>query len=121
MRNLLGRGSWESISLKDFSSPFMLEPLMRISAVITDENDTGTFVDDAAALKSIITGDPFQLNRKFKEPRTVLFKGFMVQCVNELPRLRDRSESMYRRLLVVPFEKRFEGVERKYIKNDYLI
>ncbi|MDJ1651887.1 DUF5906 domain-containing protein, partial [Gordonibacter faecis] len=94
MRNLLGRGSWESISLKDFSSPFMLEPLMRISAVITDENDTGTFVDDAAALKSIITGDPFQLNRKFKEPRTVLFKGFMVQCVNELPRLRDRSESM---------------------------
>ena len=55
MRNLLGRGSWESISLKDFSSPFMLEPLMRISAVITDENDTGTFVDDAAALKSIIT------------------------------------------------------------------
>ena len=94
MRNLLGRGSWESISLKDFSSLFMLEPLMRISAVITDENDTGTFVDDAAALKSIITGDPFQLNRKFKEPRTVLFKGFMVQCVNELPRLRDRSESM---------------------------
>ena len=85
-----------------------------------DENDTGTFVDDAAALKSIITGDPFQLNRKFKEPRTVLFKGFVVQCVNELPRLRDRSESMYRRLLVVPFEKRFEGNERKYIKDDYL-
>lgn len=56
MRNLLGRGSWESISLKDFSSQFMLEPLMRISAVITDENDTGTFVDDAAAIKSIITG-----------------------------------------------------------------
>ena len=120
MRNLLGRGSWESISLKDLSSPFMLEPLMRISVVITDENDTGTFVDDAAALKSIITGNPFQLNRKFKEPRTVLFKGFMVQCVNELPRLRDRSESMYRRLLVVPFEKRFEGNERKYIKDDYL-
>lgn len=44
----------------------------------------------------------------------------MVQCVNELPRLRDRSESMYRRLLVVPFEKRFEGNERKYIKDDYL-
>lgn len=120
MRNLLGRGAWESISLKDFSNPFMLEPLMRISAVITDENDTGTFVDDAAALKSIITGDPFQLNRKFKDPRTVRFKGFMVQCVNELPRLRDRSESMYRRLLVVPFEKRFEGNERKYIKDDYL-
>lgn len=120
MRNLCGGGAWASIPLKAFAKEFMLEPLTRVSAVITDENDTGTYVDDAAALKSIITGDPFLLNRKFKDPRTLLFRGFMVQCVNELPRLRDRSESMYRRLLVVPFEKRFEGCERKYIKGDYL-
>ena len=50
----------------------------------------------------------------------MLFNGFMVQCVNELPKLRDKSESLYRRLLVIPFEKRFEGRERKYIKDDYL-
>lgn len=120
LRNLCGSGTWASIPLKNFSEPFMLEPLFRVSAVITDENDTGTFVDDAAALKSVITGDPFQLNRKFKAPRNVLFRGFMVQCVNELPKLRDKSESMYRRLLVIPFDKRFEGHERKYIKDDYL-
>lgn len=50
----------------------------------------------------------------------MLFNGFMVQCVNEIPRVRDKSESMLRRLLVIPFEKRFEGCERKYIKGDYL-
>lgn len=120
MRNLCGKGAWTSIPLKVFGEPFMLEPLMRVSAVITDENDTSTYLDDAAALKSIITGDPFQINRKFKDPRALRFRGFMVQCVNAYPRLRDRSESMYRRLLVVPFNKRFEGRERKYIKNDYL-
>ena len=60
------------------------------------------------------------MDRKFKDPRSVLFNGFMVQCVNELPKLRDKSESLYRRLLVIPFEKRFEGRERKYIKDDYL-
>ncbi len=87
----------------------MLGALMRVSAVITDENDTGTFVDDAAALKAIITHYSIELNRKLKEPRTLLFDGFMVQCVNELPKLRDKSESMYRRLLVIPFDKRFEG------------
>lgn len=120
MRNLCGDDAWASVPLKAFGEQFMLEPLMRVSAVITDENDTSTYLDDAAALKSIITGDPFLLNRKFKEPRTVRFRGFMTQCVNAYPRLRDRSESMYRRLLVVPFDKRFEGCERKYIKNDYL-
>ena len=50
----------------------------------------------------------------------MLFRGFMIQCVNELPKLRDKSESMYRRLLVIPFDKRFQGCERKYIKDDYL-
>lgn len=120
MRNLCGKGAWASVTLKAFGEPFMLEPLMRVSAIITDENDTSTYLDDAAALKSIITNDPFLLNRKFKEPRTIRFRGFMTQCVNAYPRLRDRSESMYRRLLVVPFNKRFEGHERKYIKNDYL-
>ncbi len=120
MRNLCGSNAWASVPLKAFGEQFMLEPLMRVSAIITDENDTSTYLDDAAALKSIITGDPFLLNRKFKDPRTMRFRGFMVQCVNAYPRLRDRSESMYRRLLVVPFNKRFEGRERKYIKSDYL-
>ncbi len=120
IRNLCGRGTWASVPLKAFSQQFMLEPLCRVSAIITDENDTGTFVDDAAALKSVITHDPFQINRKFKDPRTLMFHGFMIQCVNEFPKLKDKSESMYRRLLVIPFEKRFEGHERKYIKNDYL-
>ena len=77
-------------------------------------------MDDAASLKSIITGDPFQMNRKNRDPRDVLFNGFMVQCVNEIPRVRDKSESMLRRLLVIPFKKRFQGKERKYIKDDYL-
>ena len=120
MRNLCGPGAWESIPLKNFSEQFMLEPLTRVSAIITDENDTGTFVDDAAALKCVITHDPFQINRKFKDPRSLLFRGFMVQCVNEMPKLKDKSESMYRRLLVIPFDKRFQGRERKYIKDDYL-
>lgn len=120
LRNLCGPGDWTSIPLKNFGKDFMLTSLMHASVIITDENDTGTFVDDAASLKSIITGDPFQMNRKNRDPRDVLFNGFMVQCVNEIPRVRDKSESMLRRLLVIPFMKRFEGCERKYIKDDYL-
>lgn len=66
-RNLCGPEACASIKLKDFGHNFMLEPLTRVSAIITDENDTGTYLDDAAALKSIITGDPFLVDRKFKD------------------------------------------------------
>ena len=44
----------------------------------------------------------------------------MVQCINFLPRVNDKTSSFYRRLLMVPFDKCFTGMERKYIKDDYL-
>ena len=48
------------------------------------------------------------------------FRGFMVQCLNEMPRVKDKSDSFYRRQIFIPFTKCFTGAERKYIKNDYL-
>lgn len=44
----------------------------------------------------------------------------MVQCLNEMPRIKDKSDSFYRRQLFIPFTKCFTGAERKYIKQDYL-
>ena len=120
MRNLCGAGAYASIPLKDFGQDFMLEPLTRASAIIVDENDVGTYIDQAANLKAVITNDVISINRKFKTPIAYRFHGFMVQCMNEFPKVKDRSDSFYRRQLFVPMEKRFEGCERKYIKNDYL-
>lgn len=120
MRQLCGKSSYAAIKLSEMSKDFLLEPLLHASAIITDENDVGTFIDKAANLKSIVTNDVVQINRKFKTPVAYQFRGFMVQCLNEYPRVKDKSDSFYRRQLFVPFEKCFTGVERKYIKNDYL-
>ena len=120
MRELCGKGAYTSIPISDFSKDFMLEPLIHASAVIVDENDVGEFIDKSASLKAVITNDIIQINRKFRAPITYQFLGFMVQCVNELPKTRDRSQSILRRLLLVPMLKCFTGHERKYIKNDYL-
>ena len=120
MRQISGEGSYASIPLSDFSKDFMLEPLTRATSIIVDENDVGTFIDKAANLKAIITNDVIQMNRKFKSPIAYQFKGFMVQCLNEMPRIKDKSDSFYRRQLFVPFTKCFTGMERKYIKRDYL-
>lgn len=120
MRSLCGAGSYASISIADFSKDFLLEPLTRATAIIVDENDVGTFIDRAANLKAVITNDVIQINRKFKTPIAYQFFGFMVQCLNEFPRIKDKSDSFYRRQLFIPFNKCFTGKERKYIKNDYL-
>ena len=120
MRELCGKGSYASVPLSEMGKDFMLEPLIRASAIIVDENDVGTYIDKAANLKSLITNDVIQINRKFKTPIAYRFRGFMVQCLNEMPKIKDKSDSFYRRQLFIPFEKCFTGVERKYIKADYL-
>ena len=120
MRQLCGDGSYASIPLSEMGKEFVLEPLTHATSIIVDENDVGTYIDKAANLKAIITGDVIQINRKFKMPIAFRFCGFMVQCLNEMPRIKDKSDSFYRRQLFIPFDKCFTGKERKYIKHDYL-
>lgn len=120
MRNLCGPGTYAKLSLRDFSEDFLLEPLIRVSAIITDENDVGTYIDKSANLKAVETGDVITINRKYQAPVPCHFKGFMVQCLNEFPKVKDKSESFYRRQIFVPMNKSFKGIERKYIKQDYL-
>ena len=120
MRQICGDGAYASIPLSDMGKDFMLEPLTRASAIIVDENDVGTFIDKAANLKAIVTNDVIQINRKFKTPIPYKFYGFMVQCLNEMPRVRDKSDSFFRRQIFIPFNKCFTGKERRYIKTDYL-
>ena len=119
MRQLCGEETCYSLPLADFGKDFMLEPLTRAAAIITDENDN-VFLDKVANLKAIITGDVVMVNRKFKQAIAYRFRGFMVQCLNDMPRVRDRTNAFFRRQIFVPFEKCFTGHERKYIKHDYL-
>ena len=44
----------------------------------------------------------------------------MLQCLNDYPNYRDKSDSLNRRQLCVPMTKCFTGEERRYIKADYV-
>lgn len=120
MRNLCGNGSHTSIKLKEFGKEFALMPLIHSNAIIVDENDVGYYLDSLSDLKAIVTNDIVLINRKYREPLSFRFWGFMVQCINDLPRIRDKSDSFYRRQILVPMDKCFTVGERRYIKDDYL-
>lgn len=119
-RNILGPGSSVSIPLSDMGKEYNLDKLRSASAILVDENDVGTYIDKAANLKAIITGDAISVNIKFKPIMTISFRGMMIQCLNALPKVRDKSNSLLRRMIFIPFDKTFIGKERKYIKDDYL-
>ncbi len=120
MRNLLGVQNYANIPLTDFAKDFLLEPLTRASAILVDENDVGAFLEKSANFKAVVTNDVITINRKYKAPIAHQHWGFMVQCMNDRPSIKDKSESFYRRQVFIPFTKSFTGAERKYIKDDYL-
>ena len=119
-RNMLGEKACVDIPLADFDQNFMLEPIIGKSAVITDENNVGQYIDKVAKLKALVTHDVVNVNRKNKTPVSYRFHGVIVECLNEIPRVRDHSDSFARRQCYVPFDKCYTGHERRYIKDDYL-
>ena len=120
IRNVCGKESCASISVEDFGTDAFLEGLVTKSAIICDENDVGTYLDKAKKFKCAVTGDPITVNRKYRSTITFTFHGFIIQCINELPKVKDISGSFSRRLLIVPMAKCFTGEERPYIKDNYL-
>ncbi len=62
--------------------------------------------------KAVVTGDPITADRKYKDPIT--FRPFckLVFAFNEMPRVDDRTNAFYRRLLLLGFTKEFKEQEQ---------
>lgn len=121
IKNLLGRGNYASLSVGDFNHEFLKETLLGVGANISDENDVDVFIDSIKDYKASVTGDDININRKYEKPLRIQFLGTNIQMMNGLPKTKDKSDSFYRRLILVPFLKSFtNNGERKYIKNDYI-
>ena len=120
VRNLCGADTTMSIPLDKIGSTFLLEPLIGKTAIITDESNVGGYLEECSTLKSLVTHDPIQINRKNRTPVEYTYCGMTMFCLNDMPRIRDKSRSFLRRLLCINFPKNFTETERAYIKDDYI-
>lgn len=121
LRALIGHYNACSIPLDQWSERFAKEVLIGSKAVIVDENNVGKYIEESADLKAAVTGDMINIDIKNKTPIQYVFDGFMVQCINSIPKAKDNSDSYFRRFLMIEFGADFRGVENKDIKNDYIL
>ena len=120
LRNCVGEEYTDSIALEKFGENFALENLPQKRVILTDESDEGVYIDKIANLRAIITGDTVGMNRKFRTKIDKKWPGMMIFCMNHSLRVKTKSDSFLRRLLIIELTKSFQGVERKYIKQKYL-
>lgn len=121
IKNILGVGNYSALAVTDFKHEFLKESLVGVAANISDENDVDVYIDSIRDYKASITGDDININRKYEKPIRLQFRGTNIQMLNGLPKTKDKSDSFYRRLIMVPFLKSFtNNGERKYIKDIYI-
>lgn len=122
IRSIVGERSCVSIPLKAYGTQFGKEQLIGAQLNAPDETPVGDFIKDASDLKAIITNDPIFIDRKNEKPITYKPAMFTILNLNGALNFRDKTESMDRRLSIIPMEARFsDGVKNKAIKNDYLL
>ena len=118
--NLIGIENISTLTPHEFSGEFKLEMLQGKVCNIGDDI-SNKYLDDMSNLMSIVTGDPVAVNRKGKSVITARFKLFNLFSANKLPKVRNKSQGTYRRLLIVPFNADFNGqVQDRRIKDEYL-
>jgi putative DNA primase/helicase len=110
-----------TVSLSRFGSPFALAHIKDKTMNIATENEVNRTLN-TQTIKAISSGDPIQIEEKFKTPLSYRPRTKLIFSLNNMPRIKDLSEGLGRRLDIVPFKIRFVRNpkfpnERKLIPN----
>jgi len=106
---MLGAENVSHQSLSQFSGAFSLEPMVgKMANICGDLNDTDNVAE--GTLKELTGEDEVSVNRKNKSYVKVSGVKMVFAC-NTLPRFLDKSRGIWRRLMIMPFQRSFSGTE----------
>ncbi|WP_429975941.1 DNA primase family protein [Enterococcus sp. DIV0086] len=125
--NLVGKQNASSLKIKEFESDFKLASAYGHSLIVGDDNNPKDFNGTSENFKSVITGDTVLLNPKGREPFSTILTPFVVQSMNGLPRFKDITDGLQRRLRIILFNHSYKGeknnrnIKEKYIHDKRLL
>ena len=108
---LAGRDNVAGVQPSEFDNKFQRAHMHLKLANIVTEIKQGEVIADAA-LKSIVSGERTTVENKFQSPFEFRPYATCWFGTNHLPHTRDFSDALFRRAMVVPFNRKFvEGVD----------
>ena len=107
---LLGRQNVTNVALADLSNSFHRVRLDGKLVNISTELDA-KMLERSDYFKAIVSGDSISAEQKHKPAFDFRPGCRLIFGCNRLPRVRDHSHAFYRRLIITPFNRRFEGDE----------
>ncbi len=106
VKTMLGDENIASLDLKELGDRFKTAELFGKLANIGD--DIGDeFIANAAVFKKLVTGDRISVERKGQDPFEFNNYSKMMFSANNIPRIKDKSGAVQRRLTIIPFDAKF--------------
>jgi P4 family phage/plasmid primase-like protien len=97
-------------------SRFTLADLPGKTLVVASEQPS-SYLASTNTLNAIISGEPIQVERKYRDPFTVIPRAKVCWAMNELPRVADANSGLFRRVKVVGFPELSEDKRDPEIKR----
>jgi putative DNA primase/helicase len=97
-------------------SRFTLADLPGKTLVVASEQPSA-YLASTNTLNAIISGEPIQVERKYRDPFTVIPRTKVCWAMNELPRVADANSGLFRRVKVVGFPELPEDKRDPEIKQ----
>lgn len=105
IKAVAGERGYCALSFQDLNSLERRTPLDGALFNITEETPREIF--DTTQFKNLVSGGELQVRHLYKANYTIRNRAKLIFSCNELPLMPDTSNGMYRRVLIVPFKKRF--------------
>ncbi len=115
LKTALGIDNISALDLKElgdrFSTSMMFGKLANISDDISDDFLQGSQV---SIFKKVVTGDRIKAERKGQDPFEFEPYTKLIATANDIPRMRDKTGAVLRRLVIVPFNASFTKNDPDY-------
>lgn len=105
LAGILGQDNVTSLGLEQLTQRFALANAVHRLLIFVPDADIDMNLPEGR-LKSLISQDPVRIEDKFKEPMVVRPRAKIIVASNHAPRFRDRSDGIWRRLILVPCNAR---------------
>lgn len=121
IENIVGLQNCANLKINQFGERFALSQLIGKTVVIGDDLGAGIYIDDSGAFNSVITNDAVLIEFKGQQMFSTRLYCTVIQSTNEMPKMRNRSDGTYRRLIIAPFNAKFQGDGDNWkIKDEYI-
>lgn len=106
IKTMLGEDNIASLDLAELGDRFKTAELFGKLANIGD--DIGDeFIPNAAVFRKLVTGERVNVERKGQDPFEFNNYAKMLFSANNIPRIKDKTGAVQRRLVIIPFDAKF--------------